>query len=73
VTVSDQIGHAKPDPAIHQLTVDRLGVPANECVFADDVPHNLEPAAALGIMTVLVDEPADAVLEIATLLDLPET
>jgi len=48
----------------------RLGILASECIFADDVPRNLEPAQALGITTVLVDDPADAVNEIARLLDL---
>jgi len=70
VVVSDQVGCAKPDSAIYELTIDKLGIPASECIFADDVPRNLEPAQALGITTVLVDDPADAVNEIARLLDL---
>lgn len=70
VVVSDKAGCAKPDAKIYEMAVARLGVPANECVFADDVPRNLEPAAALGMTTVLVDEPMDAVREIAKLLGL---
>lgn len=71
VVVSDQVGVAKPDVAIYEVTVEKLGVPATECIFADDVSRNLEPAAALGITTVLVDEPVEAVQRLAHLLQLP--
>ena len=70
VVVSDKVGYAKPDPEIYKIALVQLGLSANECIFADDVPRNLEPAAALGMTTVLVDEPADAVREIAQLLNL---
>ena len=70
IVISDQVGLAKPHPAIYELTVDKMGILATDCVFADDVPLNLEPAGALGMTTVLVDEPADAVPEIANLFDL---
>jgi putative hydrolase of the HAD superfamily len=68
VVVSDEVGYAKPDPEIYRIALVKLGLPANECIFADDVPRNLEPAASLGMATVLVDEPADAVRDIAQLL-----
>jgi putative hydrolase of the HAD superfamily len=71
VVVSDQAGYAKPDPEIYKLALAQLELSASECIFADDVPRNLEPASALGITTVLVDEPADAVHDLAALLDLP--
>ena len=70
VVISDQVGLAKPDMAIYELTLDKLGLPAKRCVFADDVPVNLAPAATLGMTTVLVDEPADAVPEITRILQL---
>lgn len=71
VIVSDKVGYAKPDPEIYKYALAKLELAANECIFADDVPRNLEPAASLGIATVLVDEPVDAVRAIAQLLDLP--
>ena len=70
VVVSDQVGCAKPDVEIYRWTLSKLGLPATECVFADDVVRNLEPAAELGITTVLVDDPEDAVQQIADLLAL---
>jgi len=42
----------KPDPAIYALVLDRIGLPAADCVFVDDLPGNLKPARALGMGTV---------------------
>jgi len=59
---SDEHGMRKPDPAIFKLTLDRLGVPAESCVFADDTEENLVPAHLMG-MTVIhsLDEQETAV------------
>lgn len=59
---SDDHGIRKPDPAIFKLTLDRLGVPAESCVFADDTEENLVPAHLMG-MTVIhsLDEQETAV------------
>lgn len=43
---------AKPDAAIFQLALDRLGVSADEALFIDDNAANVEGAAELGIHTV---------------------
>ncbi|MGH3223009.1 MAG: HAD-IA family hydrolase [Streptosporangiaceae bacterium] len=52
IVLSDECGIRKPDPAIFQLTLDQLRVPAASCVFADDTEANLETAAEMG-MTVI--------------------
>lgn len=51
VIISDQVRLRKPEPAIFDLVVDKLGVPASSCLFIDDIAAYLEPARALG-MTV---------------------
>jgi putative hydrolase of the HAD superfamily len=51
--VSGEIGMRKPDPAIYALAAERLGLPPRDIVFVDDLPHNLEPAEAIGMATVL--------------------
>jgi putative hydrolase of the HAD superfamily len=66
--ISEVIGMAKPDPAIYQLTLDRLGLPGTACVFVDDHPVNLPPAEALGITTVLATNEDKAVSELESLL-----
>ncbi|MQY36015.1 hypothetical protein SRB17_40110 [Streptomyces sp. RB17] len=66
--ISEQVRMAKPDPAIYQLTVERLGLPAQACVFVDDHPRNLPPAEALGITTILATDEAATVAELEALL-----
>jgi putative hydrolase of the HAD superfamily len=50
--ISHEVGLRKPDPEIYALAVERLGLPAEECVFVDDLGGNLKPAAAIGMATV---------------------
>jgi putative hydrolase of the HAD superfamily len=52
VVISDQVGLRKPDPAIYELAVGMLGVPADCCVFVDDVAAYLKPARELGMTVV---------------------
>jgi epoxide hydrolase-like predicted phosphatase len=52
VVISGQEGVRKPDEAIYQIAIDRLALPAEEIVFVDDLPGNLKPARALGMITV---------------------
>ncbi|QIB42807.1 HAD-IA family hydrolase [Streptomyces aureoverticillatus] len=66
--ISEAVGMAKPDPAIYQLTLERLDLPGSACVFVDDHPVNLPPAEALGITTVLATREADTVAELQALL-----
>ncbi|GHD99438.1 hypothetical protein GCM10010339_10750 [Streptomyces alanosinicus] len=66
--ISEQVRTAKPDPAIYELTLERLGLPAQACVFVDDHPRNLPPAEALGITTVLATDEAATVAELEALL-----
>ena len=42
----------KPDPAIYRLTLEQLGTRAEETLFIDDRPVNVEAAAVLGMVAV---------------------
>lgn len=42
----------KPDPKIYRLAVERLGVPAEACVFTDDNQTNIDAARTVGIKAV---------------------
>lgn len=66
--VSELVGLAKPDPAIYQLTLELIGVPAERCVFVDDHAINLPSAAELGITTVHATDEDAAVAELEALL-----
>ncbi|GHH24131.1 haloacid dehalogenase [Streptomyces gardneri] len=66
--ISELVGMAKPDPAIYELALDRIGLPGERCVFVDDHAVNLPPAAELGIATVHVTDEDTAVAELEALL-----
>jgi putative hydrolase of the HAD superfamily len=53
-------GLRKPDPKIYALVLERLGVGAEEAVFLDDLGINLKPAAAMGMTTIKVVSPDQA-------------
>jgi epoxide hydrolase-like predicted phosphatase len=59
VVISGEVGLRKPDPAIYLLAAESLGLEPAACVFVDDFAFNLEPAAELGMATVLHDDDAD--------------
>jgi putative hydrolase of the HAD superfamily len=61
-------GLRKPDPAIYELACDRLGITPHEAVFLDDLGVNLKPARALGMTTIKVEHPADALAELEAVL-----
>jgi putative hydrolase of the HAD superfamily len=58
------VGMRKPDPEIFALTVQRLGVPAEQCLFVDDFEHNCEAAREAGMTAVVYREPEQAIAEI---------
>jgi putative hydrolase of the HAD superfamily len=49
VVTSTSAGAAKPDPAIYEMTLQRLAVRPEEAIFTDDLPLFTEAAAALGM------------------------
>ncbi|MEO1062471.1 MAG: HAD family phosphatase [Actinomycetota bacterium] len=67
---SSEVGLRKPDPAIYELVLSRLGVGAEQAVFLDDHPTNVEAAQALGMGGVVVTADLDGALaELDQLLD----
>lgn len=61
-------GLAKPDPAIYHLTLKKLKLPANTCVYIDDRKANLRPAEALGIKTILATKPSKLLRDLEKIL-----
>jgi putative hydrolase of the HAD superfamily len=62
------VGMRKPDHPIYELTCERLGVPAAECLFVDDFEHNVAAARELGMTGVVYREPEQAIAEIRAAL-----
>lgn len=70
VVDSCEVGLRKPDPAIWELTLTRMALPASEVVFLDDHPANVAAARELGMLGVVVGPDIDAaVVELEELLD----
>ena len=61
-------GLRKPDPRIYALALARLDVLASETVFLDDLGMNLKPARDMGMATIKVVDPDDALAELESLL-----
>jgi putative hydrolase of the HAD superfamily len=64
-------GLRKPDPRIYALALARLNVLASESVFLDDLGMNLKPARNMGMATIKVVDPDDALAELETILGFP--
>jgi epoxide hydrolase-like predicted phosphatase len=62
------VGMRKPDPEIYRLTLDRLTLPAEACVFIDDIEVNCDAARELGIHAVHFADTAQAIREVEALL-----
>jgi putative hydrolase of the HAD superfamily len=52
VVISGEEGIRKPARRMYELGAERAGVPAERCVFVDDLPFNLTPAQELGMATI---------------------
>lgn len=64
IVESSQIGHRKPDPEFYAYALDAVGVEPHEAVFLDDLGVNLKPARALGMTTIKVTDPTEAIREL---------
>lgn len=64
VIESSLIGLRKPDPKIYELAVEKLAVDPKRSVYLDDLGINLKPARALGMTTIKVVDPDEALKEL---------
>ncbi len=61
VVDSGFVGMRKPERGIYELTVERLGVPASECLFVDDIELNCDAARELGMTAVVFRDTTQAI------------
>ena len=57
-------GCRKPEPRIYEIACERLGVEPVACVFLDDLGINLKPARSMGMTTIKVVDPEEAIGEL---------
>lgn len=67
--ISSEVGLVKPEAAIYQLALQRLGVEPQEAVFLDDMPANIEAARKLGLQTIHFVPAQEPLEELKRLLD----
>ncbi len=62
---SSRVGLRKPDPRIYELACRELAVEPRQAVFLDDIGRNLKAARQLGMTTIKVDTPEQALAELS--------
>jgi putative hydrolase of the HAD superfamily len=62
------VGCRKPEAEIYELTLERIGVPAEACLFVDDLLPNCEGARTAGMSAVHFRDDEQAVAEIRAAL-----
>ena len=68
VIESSIVGIRKPNPEIYMMSCDALKVSPDQCIYLDDLGINLKPAKELGMTTIKVIHPEDAIQEVRNLL-----
>jgi putative hydrolase of the HAD superfamily len=64
------VGCRKPDPRIYEITLGRVELPAEACIFVDDMEINCQAAEELGITAIHFRETAQVRAEVHRLLEL---
>jgi 2-haloacid dehalogenase len=57
IVLSGEVGEIKPEPEIFEIALERIGRPANECLFIDDSLPNIEQARKMGFAVVHFESP----------------
>jgi putative hydrolase of the HAD superfamily len=70
VIESSKVGCRKPETRFYEIACETLQVSPHECVFLDDLGVNLKPAAAMGMHTIKVINPDDALAALSAALQL---
>ena len=52
MVISGEVGHVKPEPEIFQIMLNKIGRPAQECLFIDDSLANIQQAQKMGFQTI---------------------
>jgi putative hydrolase of the HAD superfamily len=70
VIESSKVGCRKPETRFYEIACETLQVSPHECVFLDDLGVNLKPAAAMGMHTIKVINPDEALAALSAALQL---
>ena len=73
VLESRTLGVRKPEPRFYELACDAVGVQPEEVVYLDDLGINLKPARTMGMHTIKVVDPLEALAELSAVTGLDLT
>lgn len=71
VLESSKVGIRKPDSRFYLMACEKLDIRPEEAVYLDDLGINLKPARGLGMTTIKVVDPDDAIRELEGVLGIP--
>jgi putative hydrolase of the HAD superfamily len=67
VLESRNLGVRKPEPRFYELACEAVGVRPEEVVYLDDLGINLKPARSMGMHTIKVVDPGEALAELSAM------
>lgn len=67
ILLSGEVKLNKPDPAIFNLLLNKIGRPASECLLIDDSKANIDTAKELGFVTIQFESPEQLQSELKNL------
>ena len=73
VVESSKVGCRKPEPAFYEHACAVAEVAPDQVVFLDDLGINLKPAAAMGMTTIKVITPGQAIADLENALGMPSS
>jgi len=71
VVESSQVGVRKPEPRFYEIACETAAVQPTEVVFLDDLGINLKPAREMGMQTIKVLNPVQALDDLGAILGMP--
>lgn len=71
VVESSRAGCRKPDIRFYELACELLQIDPSDAVFLDDLGVNLKPARAMGMKTIKVGDPDDALRQLEAIVGFP--
>ncbi|HYZ91555.1 MAG TPA: HAD-IA family hydrolase [Actinomycetota bacterium] len=71
IVESSKVGIRKPEPAFYTTACELLEIEPRQAVMLDDLGVNLKPARELGITTIKVVDPTEALAELERVVGFP--
>jgi len=67
MVISGYVGYVKPEPEIYHIILEKIGMPAQDCLFIDDSLPNIKQANTMGFNTIHFASPEKLKKEITQL------